>query len=116
MLMKKGRIKLIEILRKFNNVKISDKSLIWNTEILEALELKNLILQSIVSIESALKRTESRGAHSRIDYKTRDDDNWMKHSLVWTDMNAKTKFGTRPVQLNTNTKEVASIAPKARVY
>ena len=115
-LMKQGKIKLIEILKKLNNIKITDQSLIWNTEILEALELRNLILQSIASIDSAIKRTESRGAHSRIDYVSRNDKKWMKHNLVWTDINGKTSFDARPVQLETNNNEVNSIAPKARVY
>ena len=79
-------------------------------------ELRNLILQSIASIDSAIKRTESRGAHSRIDYVSRNDKKWMKHNLVWTDINGKTSFDARPVQLETNNNEVNSIAPKARVY
>lgn len=115
-LMKKGKLKLLEILKKISEVKITDKSLIWNTEILETLELKNLILQSIASIDSAIKRTESRGAHSRIDFKNRNDKVWLKHNLVWTKKNGDSVFGFRPVQLKTKNKEVKSIAPKARVY
>ena len=115
-MMKKGRSMLLEILEKLNKVKISDKSLIWNTEIVEKLELHNLIVQSIASIESAIKRTESRGAHSRIDYKKRNDEKWLKHNLIWTKENGKIEFDSRPVQLKTYSKEVKSIAPKARVY
>ena len=115
-LMREGKNKLIKILKKLSNVKISDKSLIWNTEIVETLELHNLITQSIASIDSAILRTESRGAHSRLDFKKRDDKKWLKHNLIWTDNEGSTKFDSRPVQLNTNTKEVNSIAPKARVY
>ena len=115
-LMREGKNKLIKILKKLSNVKISDKSLIWNTEIVETLELHNLITQSIASIDSAILRTESRGAHSRLDFKKRDDKKWLKHNLIWTDNEGRTKFDSRPVQLNTNTKEVNSIAPKARVY
>ena len=114
--MRKGKIKLVEILNKLNNVKITDKSLIWNTEIVEILELYNLITQSIASIDSALKRTESRGAHSRIDFKKRNDKIWMKHNLVWTNNDGKSSFDSRPVQLETKTEEVKTIAPKARVY
>ena len=114
--MKKGKLKLLEILKKLDEVKISDKSLIWNTEIVEKLELHNLIIQSIASIDSAIKRTESRGAHSRIDFKKRDDNKWLKHNLIWTEESGKTKFDSRPVQLNTKNKEVKSIAPKTRVY
>ena len=115
-MMKKGKGKLLEILEKLKKVKITDKSLIWNTEIVEALELHNLIIQSIASIDSALERTESRGAHSRIDFKKRNDKNWLKHNLVWLEKNGKTSFHHRPVQLNTKNNEVKSIAPKARVY
>ena len=78
--MTKGKSLLLKILKSLDNIKISDKSLIWNTEIVEALELHNLIIQALASIESALKRTESRGAHSRIDYKLRNDKSWLKHS------------------------------------
>ena len=68
--------------REFENIKINDKTNVWNTEIIEALELQNLLLQSIVSIRSALDRKESRGAHSRVDFKERNDKLWMKHSLL----------------------------------
>ena len=68
-----GKKKLLSLLEDFKEINISDKSLIWNTEVIEALELKNLLSQSIVSVESALNRKESRGAHSRIDFKHRDD-------------------------------------------
>ena len=115
-LMKKGKLKLLEILEKLNKVKITDKSLIWNTEIIEIMELNNLILQSIASVDSAIKRTESRGAHSRIDFTDRNDKKWLKHNLAWVKSNGSTKFDFRPVKLETNDKEVESVAPKARVY
>ena len=82
--MLEGKNKLLSLLNDFKNIKINDQSLIWNTEVIEALELKNLLSQAIVSIDSALNRKESRGAHSRIDYSKRDDKKWLKHSLIWS--------------------------------
>ncbi len=112
----KGKKKLLSLLRDFKNIRISDKSLIWNTEVIEALELKNLLLQSIVSVESALNRKESRGAHSRIDYKVRNDKKWLKHSMIFIDRDGETKTKYRQVNLKTNSKEIKTIEPKARVY
>jgi len=91
-------------------------SLVWNTELIEALELKNLLTQSIVSIESALTRKESRGAHSRIDSEDRNDKDWLKHTLIWIDNLGKTRKRFRPVILETKSKEIKTIEPKARVY
>jgi len=93
-----------------------DKSLIFNTDLTEALELQNLIAQSKVTLYSALNRTESRGAHAREDFTERDDENWLVHSLVWLDKNGTIKLGTRPVNMNTLTNQVKSILPKKRVY
>ena len=111
-----GKKKLLSLMDDFNNIKIHDKSLIWNTEVIEALELKNLLSQCIVSIESALNRKESRGAHSRIDYSERNDQKWLKHSMIWVDEKGLTKTKYRQVNLKTNTKEIKTIEPKARVY
>ena len=111
-----GKKKLLSLLEDFREINISDKSLIWNTEVIEALELKNLLSQSIVSVESALNRKESRGAHSRIDFKHRDDKNWMKHSMISISNNGKTKTKYKRVNLKTNSKEIKTIEPKARVY
>ena len=111
-----GKKKLLSLMDDFNNIKIHDKSLIWNTEVIEALELKNLLSQCIVSIESALNRKESRGAHSRIDYSERNDQKWLKHSMIWVDEKGLTKTKYRDVNLKTNTKEIKTIEPKARDY
>ncbi len=111
-----GKNKLLSLLKDFNNIKIHDKSLIWNTEVIEALELKNLLSQSIISIESSLNRKESRGAHSRIDHTERNDKNWLKHSLIWIDEKGRTNTKYRSVNLKTNSKEIKTIEPKARVY
>ena len=114
--MLEGKNKLLSLLNDFKNIKINDQSLIWNTEVIEALELKNLLSQAIVSVDSALNRKESRGAHSRIDYSKRDDKKWLKHSLIWANKDGKTETRNRKVNLQTNSKEIKTIEPKARVY
>ncbi len=114
--MLEGKSKLLSLLNDFKSIKINDQSLIWNTEVIEALELKNLLSQAIVSVESALNRKESRGAHSRIDYSKRDDKKWLKHSLIWAKKDGKTETRFRKVNLKTNSKEIKTIEPKARVY
>ena len=115
-MMKEGLKKLRLLSKKFKKIKISDKTTVWNTEIIETLELQNLLMQSIASIESALNRTESRGAHARMDYQERNDKKWMKHSMVWVNEDAQSKIKYRPANLKTNTKEIKTIEPKARVY
>ena len=115
-IMQEGKNKLLSLLNDFKNIKINDQSLIWNTEVIEALELKNLLSQAIVSVDSALNRKESRGAHSRIDYSKRDDKKWLKHSLIWVNQDGKTETRFRKVNLKTNSKEIKTIEPKARVY
>ncbi len=115
-LMKEGRKKLISLINEFKNIKISDKSTIWNTEIIEAYELQNLLLQSMASIDSALNRKESRGAHARMDHQNRDDKKWMKHTMIAVNIEGKAKINYRSVNLKTNTKEIKTIEPKARVY
>ena len=115
-IMNDGKKILENLYKRSKNIRISDKTLVWNTEIIEALELNNLLLQSIASIESALRREESRGAHSRIDFGKRDDKNWLKHSMAWVDKNGKSSISYRKVKLDTDSKEIKSIEPKARVY
>jgi succinate dehydrogenase / fumarate reductase flavoprotein subunit len=97
-------------------LRISDRSLVFNTDLVEALELDNLMRQALATIHSARNRNESRGAHAREDFPARDDANWLKHTLAWVDDRGAVRFDYRPVQLTTRTGEVESIPPKARTY
>ena len=100
-----------------DDIKINDRSLVWNTDLIEAMEWDNLIVQSVVTVESAANRKESRGSHAREDFTERDDKNWMKHTLAWIDNeNRTTTIDYRPVHEYTLSNEVAYIPPKERVY
>lgn len=98
------------------NVKVSDRSLVWNTDLMETMEFENLLLQSLTTMYSAASRQESRGAHAREDYPDRDDDNWMKHTLAYVDESGKVRLDYRDVHAFTLSNEISYIAPKARVY
>jgi succinate dehydrogenase / fumarate reductase, flavoprotein subunit len=102
--------------RSFEDVRVTDRSLIWNSDLIETLELENLLLNAVATIESAANRTESRGAHAREDYPERDDAAWMKHTLSWVAPDGAVRFDYRPVHEHTLTDEVERVPPKARVY
>jgi succinate dehydrogenase / fumarate reductase flavoprotein subunit len=98
------------------DIRVTDRSLIWNSDLVETLEFDNLIAQAVVTMDAALNRTESRGAHAREDFPERDDKNWMKHSLTWLDEKGRVTIDYRPVHTYTLTNDVSYIEPKARVY
>ncbi len=99
------------------DIRVSDRSLIWNTDLIETLEWDNLIIQSVVTMEGAVARKESRGSHAREDFPDRDDENWMKHTLAWADDDSHAvTLDYRHVHTYTLTKDISYIEPKVRVY
>jgi len=114
--LQEGIEKLEQVFASFKEVAVVDRSLIWNTDLIETIELENLLLQAMGTIKSAAHRTESRGAQAREDYPERDDDNWFKHTLAWVDANGAVSFNYRAVKMDTLTDEMESIPPQARTY
>jgi succinate dehydrogenase / fumarate reductase flavoprotein subunit len=111
-----GSRKISEVHASFADVHVSDPSLIFNSDLIETLELDNLLAQSVATMHSALQRTESRGAHAREDFPDRDDQDWQKHTLVWVDEWGQTRFDYRSVHMYTLTDEVEVVPAKKRVY
>ena len=106
---------ITNIAASFADVRVDDQSLIWNTDLVETLELDNLLGQAQVTLFAAANRQESRGGHAREDFPKRDDENWLKHTLTWRQNNQVT-IDYRPVHLYTLTDDVEVVAPKERVY
>jgi succinate dehydrogenase / fumarate reductase flavoprotein subunit len=111
-----GKRRLAQVFDSFADVQVTDRSLIWNTDLIETLELDNLLGQAVATMHSAENRKESRGAQAREDFPSRDDQNWLKHTLCWVDAQGGTRFDYRQVHLNTLTDDVEPIPPKARTY
>jgi succinate dehydrogenase / fumarate reductase flavoprotein subunit len=115
--MNEGVEQLQEIFDSFKDVKVSDRGMMWNTDLVETLELDNLLLQAQSIICGAANRDESRGGHARDDMPDRDDENWMKHTLTWVNPETgKVDIDFRPVHMNTLTDDIETIPPKKRVY
>jgi succinate dehydrogenase / fumarate reductase flavoprotein subunit len=112
-----GVARLQSVWDKKADIKVSDRGLVWNTDLMETLEFDNLIGQAVVTVNGAANRTESRGAHAREDFSDRNDTEWMKHTLAWLDMESgKVRVDYRPVHSYTMSDDIAYIPPKQRVY
>jgi succinate dehydrogenase / fumarate reductase flavoprotein subunit len=114
--LQEGAARMAAICSSFADVRVSDRSLVWNTDLVETLELENLLQQAMATVVSAANRQESRGAHAREDFPARDDQNWLRHSLCWVAADGGTRIDYRPVHLNTLTSDVEPVPPKARTY
>jgi succinate dehydrogenase / fumarate reductase flavoprotein subunit len=115
--LEEGQTRIGDVWTATDDLRVTDRGLIWNTDLIETLEFENLIMQAVVTMNSAASRTESRGAHAREDFPERDDVNWMKHTLAFSDLERKTvRIDSRPVHSYTLSNDVQYIEPKRRVY
>ena len=114
--LERGCWRMADVLKAFEDVSVTDRSLIWNSDLVETLELENLLGNAVTTIQSARNRLESRGAHAREDYTERDDESWLKHTLASMDADGSVTIDYRPVHLDTHSEDVSPIPPKARVY
>ncbi|WP_375208531.1 succinate dehydrogenase flavoprotein subunit [Hyphomonas jannaschiana] len=114
--LKEGVDAIEKVYKKLPGIDVQDRTMVWNTDLVEALEFDNLLAQAAVTVNGAATREESRGAHAREDFADRDDVNWMKHTLAWNDGTGKVTLDYRPVHDYTMSNEISYIEPKARVY